>query len=699
MNPELGDRERRSILEDLASADEEVRRLAVERLLTLPSAEAIPKLVKSLGDPGWRVRKAAVERLIDCAESDRVTEALIVALGDGDNPGRRNAAVEALVGCGSRVVPFLIEALDSDDVDVRKLMIDAIAGIGDESSRQPMLVMLDDADPNVRSAAADALGVLGGPEVSEALQQCAVRGGEDTLVRFSALSALARLETAVTAADLGPALDDPTLQPAALVLLADPLDARGLERLKKALASNSRAVREAAMTALLRRLADSDAGADRLADEIREAGRDPVLIEDAGVRVEEADLATRLVLVQFLGVVGAPECVVPILRAGRDEAVTELAHATLESMGDRAESALDAAWPDLDPDLRRDACGLLARTGGEAGEVRLESALDGSDSAQRSAAARALGRRRCGRVLPKLVRRLQAAAEEEDFEAEDELAAITEAIVALAGPEGTAGGGLAAQAIELLRAGLDGANEAVRISIATVLGRIGRGEDAKLVVFLLKDPSAGVRRAAVEALAHLEPGSASEPLRLALADESAAVRIAAATALGSSRNAAVLEDLPRLIGDEDPRVRAAAVRAIGAQCARSAGDSAATEAFALIERALEDCGEVALAAVEALAQVGGHAAARTACRLLDRAEPELVQAGVRCVGAHGDAGTAEVLLGLIAHPSWVVRADVVQTLAERHMVAAIPPILRRLETEQDDFVRDAILRALRSLEG
>jgi HEAT repeat protein len=45
-----------------------------------------------------------------------------------------------------------------------------------------------------------------------------------------------------------------------------------------------------------------------------------------------------------------------------------------------------------------------------------------------------------------------------------------------------------------------------------------------------------------------------------------------------------------------------------------------------------------------------------------------------------------------------VRAEAVQILADRSVVAAVPAILRRLETEQDDFVRDAILRALRKLE-
>jgi len=53
----------------------------------------------------------------------------------------------------------------------------------------------------------------------------------------------------------------------------------------------------------------------------------------------------------------------------------------------------------------------------------------------------------------------------------------------------------------------------------------------------------------------------------------------------------------------------------------------------------------------------------------------------------------------VGHPDWSVRAEVIGALAERAVVASVPAILRRLETEQDDFVRDAILRALRRLEG
>src|SRR5262245_10277463 len=103
-------RERESILQDLSSGDDELRRLAVERLALLSAEEAVPRLVARLGDESWRVRKAAVERLAGSADPVLVCEALIAALADGDNPGRRNAALEALVRCGSVAVPPLLAA-------------------------------------------------------------------------------------------------------------------------------------------------------------------------------------------------------------------------------------------------------------------------------------------------------------------------------------------------------------------------------------------------------------------------------------------------------------------------------------------------------------------------------------------------------------------------------------------------------------
>jgi len=83
MKIEFDDRDRASVLRDLTDEDEEVRRLAVERVAALPIDEAIPHLVERIGDTSWRVRKAAVARLVAGSGTTQVVDALIVALGDG----------------------------------------------------------------------------------------------------------------------------------------------------------------------------------------------------------------------------------------------------------------------------------------------------------------------------------------------------------------------------------------------------------------------------------------------------------------------------------------------------------------------------------------------------------------------------------------------------------------------------------------
>jgi HEAT repeat protein len=653
-------------------------------------------MVESLGDPDWRVRKTAVERIIAFSDPQAMLDALVGALADGENPGRRNSAVEALVEIGEPAVGALVETLGSHDVDVRKFAVDALAGVGSRSALDALLATLDDSDPNVRAAAADALGMVGEPESAEALLALAVDETQDHLVRFSALRALARLDVAVPASDLAPALDQSTLRAAAFGVLGRMDDPEAVARLTKGVVDGSRAARESAMQALLRLLGVVDgARAERIVADLREAAHaEPSLVADLVERLEVADLSTRLFHVQFMGLLGRPDCAVPILRVGRDEAIREVAHRTLAAMGEATECALDESWSELDVELRCDACEVLGLLSGEAGSQRLLSALEEEDAELRGAAARALGRRGCSESVEPLVRRLEAAADSDDFEAEDEVESVIRGLVDLAE---RAGAGVVAQIAGMISERVDSASEPVRHAIASVMGRVGRPDDTEIVGMLLKDPSARVRRAAVDALTRLDPGDHREPLRLALADESPAVRVAAAGALGELRSESSLDDLGRLLHDEDERVRAAAVRAMGAVGER-AGESASAEVIEQIERSLVEGGAVSMAAAEALARIGGPRAARAAAALLERPESELVQAAVKCIGRHGDAETVEELLALVAHEGWAVRAEAIQTLAERQVVKAIPAILRRLEAERDDFVRDVILRSLRRLE-
>ncbi|MBW2576851.1 MAG: HEAT repeat domain-containing protein [Deltaproteobacteria bacterium] len=701
MSLEFDERDRESIAQDIRDGDEEVRRLAVERVDALPAEDAICHLIECLGDSSWRVRKASIERLVARSETDAVANALVCALGDGENPGRRNAAVDALIHSGGKAIPALLAERSSSDVDVRKLVVDALAGIADSRASEPLQEMLDDSDPNVRASAADALGAIGGNGVPEALISKAAASDEDQLVRFSAIHALNVLEFPVCASDLGSVLNDPILGHAGLSLLgrADG-DEDGISILLKALGSGSRSTREASIRSLLRIV--GQAGPERndsLIARIRAAAMASDLVVSSAVeRMPEADLPMRLILIQFLGIVATPSAVIPILLAGRDEALFEASLSTLESLGDIAEKIIDTEWSSLDAESRRDACLLFGETGGEKSAARLLSSLEDPSSETRSAAARSIGHRGLTSGLAPLVVRLAAAVAEDDFEGEEELAAITDGLIALAAPGPETGTAVTARAIELLTACLDGAAEGVRLAVATVIGRIGRSEDSQIVSFLMKDASSSVRRASVEALARLEPGTAAEPLRLALADESPMVRIAAARALGASENIEVVDDLRRLADDEDSGVRAAAVRSVAFRFSQSSTDRSRSEMLQVIDAALADEPPVALAALEALCEVGGAAAER-AVGILERPEPELVRAAIRCVGLHSDSDGLEALFPLIGHPDWSVRAEAIQTVSDRRLIQAVPSILRRLDVEQDDFVRDVTLSALKRLEG
>jgi len=282
------------------------------------------------------------------------------------------------------------------------------------------------------------------------------------------------------------------------------------------------------------------------------------------------------------------------------------------------------------------------------------------------------------------------------MESEEEIGTVIDALSALAAPGPETDGALRAEAVRLLAEQLEGANPEARLAVAKVLGTIGQEEDAQFVSFLLKDPEPFVRRAAVQALNRLDPGTATEPLRIALADESSCVRVAAAVALGTVATDELIADLSHLAGDGDALVRAAVIRAVIQRFIKSESTERRALAQSLLDRALSDEAPVALAAAEMVREVGGDDALRVV-PLLGRPELELVLEAVRCVGLHSDE--VEILFPLISHADWSVRGEVIQLLASRGVVVAIPSILRRLEVEQDEFVREVILGALKRLEG
>src|SRR5690606_13194107 len=122
----------------------------------------------------------------------------------------------------------------------------------------------------------------------------------------------------------------------------------------------------------------------RMRDAARAA---PACVTDAIARLADGELGVRLMLVQFLGVVRAPESVVPLLGAARDEALTEVVLDTLAGFGEPVEALLDQRWTALDVEVRALACELLGRSEGACGAALLSAALDDVDPLVRIAAA------------------------------------------------------------------------------------------------------------------------------------------------------------------------------------------------------------------------------------------------------------------------------------------------------------------------
>jgi HEAT repeat protein len=443
--------------------------------------------------------------------------------------------------------------------------------------------------------------------------------------------------------------------------------------------------------------ADASA-AERLLERVREAAlASPGAVADAIQRLGEAELGVRLMLVQFLGVVRAPEAVLPLLQASRDEALAEVALETLTGFGEDAERILDERWGAVDVEGRALACDLLGRLPGGARPGRLLAALDDGDPTVRIAAARGLARRGDPDALPALLRRLDASAGDPEPEAVEERDAVTEALVRIA----THGGDAAARsaALGVLASGFEAAKEPVRLAIARVLGAVGGPQDAEWAALLVQDPSPAVRRATVAALPRMGAAVRSEWLRLALADEDSGVRSAAASALGESQDPTALDDLERLLGDDDAGVRAAAVRAVPALVGRDGDPALLERSQRLLAAALDDAPPVAIAALEAFERLAPGVSLAPVARVLSHPDPEIVQSAVRCLTAHLPDDELAGLQSLIGHSHWAVRADVIQALAERRVLATLPAVLRRLELEQDEFVRDVLLRALARLEA
>jgi HEAT repeat protein len=341
-----------SIERALGSADAEDRRQATAELARLPVEEALPLLVRSLGDEDWRVRKEATLAARAFGGAPPLLDVLVGAFAGGENVGLRNAAVEVLAGVGADATPVLAAALPRLDPDGRKLVVETLGRGRDPAALGALEAALADTDENVRQAVIEAiagLGALARDRVPDLL--LARLGDHDNLVRLTALEGLTALDIPIPWAHLEPLFEEPTLRAAALsaaALVSSPEAAGALARvLARArgglFAQALRALGRLAEGPLAPSVADAlRAGGPALGERLVTAALAGRPGEPPGAPLDSSDdvAARRAVALQLAAMAGAPGVVDAAVAALGEDLLAEPARRALAALGPAALPAM-----------------------------------------------------------------------------------------------------------------------------------------------------------------------------------------------------------------------------------------------------------------------------------------------------------------------------------------------------------------------
>lgn len=706
-----------STLEDalraLGVSDAEMRRLVVRALERAPASTACDVLAVVLGDEDWRVRKEAVQLASVLAERADVVPVLIDALrAPSEHVALRNAAVEALASLGAAAAPAVEEVLARGglDADGRKLAIDVLAGARQPRSVPTLIASLSDEDPNVRAAAAEALGIIGGEAAIEAL--LALLDRDERFLRLVALEGLNRLAACVPEPRLRPFLGDKILRHAAIAALARCGGPAAMSALVVAIDDPSRHVGETAMRALGDLLRDAPGLALDARAEVAKLGE--VARRRALAAAESSDPAVRRAALPLLALFADPSAGAEtdaLLRALRDPDVAEDAEAALSSLGEAILPALIDVARRGEVPSRAAALAVLPRVVRDRPEAIdvLREALRDPDREIVAAAAAAFAAALAAGVLPN--------------------AADVHALLRIAGgrdaPRGSASAKAVAIALQSLRTLARVRPDAVRPHLAHVdvaddeapvvcalLAVAGGPEHTAWLSRAATAPSPRTRRAAVDALGQIGGAAAASPLGFAITDEDPDVALAAIKALGRLRDesgvgigAAPLLRLVDAPGDE--ATLAAAIRALGqtgdlraAAALRPLTQASVATACAALEALadlrVDDLRAVALAALAHPSTVVARTALDVIDASIDKSDASVDRSDARV--DERDPTAAADLAPALAHASWEVRRRAIEIVARLDPLAVRPLLVARVPEEGEPAVRDALDRALADLE-
>ncbi len=666
----------------LAESEPEVRRRATQDVPLLPPEQACELLLVALADSDWRVRKEAAAVAPRVLPRTSVVFAVARALGEHEDIGLRNAAVEALVAIGPDAVPGAIDALARLEADGRKLVVEVLAGAPTLTGMRALATCLADPDPNVVLAAAEGLGRadLAGDEARElATHELAalIAEGPEAL-RLTALQSLRSLGVEVPWTLLEPLLHDPILRRAAIAAAGGTTVARAVRALAEACADPSTTHSFEATLALGRSI-EAAWGNEHLLDVAAKTLR---ASKEARARLRvlaqprEDDAAVRGAALLALGLVRDPDDVALIADALADDAVADHAEAALRHFGEAAVEPLLVAGSVGAPSVRGATLSMIPQLASRAPPplAVVRDAL-GDVSAE---------------VVGPALKSLALVGGPSDLNAVARH--VTSPDPKIAGAAQAALRAIAARHLDAARAAVAGTEPHGDAALAATLAleallRAGAAvpSDKAFLAAALTHRDAAVRRGAIEALASTGSEDAAAAVTAALADEEAEVANSAIRALGRLGRG---EQLALLAATTRDPLRLGCVL-------RALKDADPERAFAAARPLLRSTeGALAAAAVEVVGAVAVEARVEALMGAADHPDHEVAKLALAQLAHTHDERVLAALARAIEHDAEAIRCHAVELLGNEGGVEAEGLLRTRLETEPSAAVRRAIMSAL-----
>lgn len=637
--------------------------------LDVSAVDARELLVAGLHDESWRVRRAAADGLTRVAERGIVVERLISVLGERDETGARNAAAESLAGMGLEAVEPLVRLLGHADPDQRKFAADILGQLGRPEAEDALVkAMLEDTDLNVRVAAAEALGRVGGKVAARALER--ILHDPEPLLQLSALESLASLRHPPPLPELVRLLGNPTLKRSAYRVLGLIPQVAATELVCRGLGAESRSTREAALVALGTQagLAEPSLRPEMEAAVRLALKRLPEAVGWVASALESDDIELKAGALVAAAAMREPQLAPLVAEVAQEERLMPEVMRTLAHFGPETGRELLASMDRLSFPAREAAGHVLVELVDATFVPELVQMLDWGELDLKSVAVQALGRTSSLEAVEPLAQLLS----------HPELAGTAvRALVTLAA-------NFPKQVAQALESALErGAQPAV----LSALVRVGGTGMLPLVRQTAREASVPLRATAVEVLAAVDPAGGLELARQSLADESPRVRTAAVRVVGQLGDGAMAGLLKQALADEALEVRLAALDAVG-ECGAV---ERATDLEALV---LDPDGAIAYRAVQALARLGALRD-EVLRRAVSHADHEVVKAAL-LAGAASAEGVS-LAVGLLGHASWDVRAAAARVLGDSGGPECLPSTRAALAAEMDSLARRALVDAVERL--